>query len=54
MKVSQSGKFQELFSSHEDCHRKRRPRVTSAGEDKFIIVNYTSECGPNKCFTEFK
>ena len=27
---------------HEDCHRKGRPRVTSAAEDKFITVNCLS------------
>ena len=40
--------------SHEDRHRKGRPRVTSAAEDKFIRVNCTSDCSPNTCFTEFK
>jgi transposase len=40
--------------SHEDRHRKGRPRVTSAAEDKFIRFNCTSDCSPNKCFTEFK
>jgi hypothetical protein len=40
--------------SHEDLHRKGRPRVTSAAEDKFVKVNCTSDCSPNKCFTEFK
>ena len=29
----------ELPVSHEDRHRKGRPRVTSAAEDKFIRVN---------------
>uniref|UniRef100_A0A4W5RLT6 non-specific serine/threonine protein kinase n=1 Tax=Hucho hucho TaxID=62062 RepID=A0A4W5RLT6_9TELE len=33
--------------SHEDCHRKGRPRVTSAAEDKFIRVNCTSDFSPN-------
>jgi hypothetical protein len=37
--------------SHEDGHRKGRPRVTSAAEDKFISLR---NCSPNKCFTEFK
>ena len=51
MKVSQSRKCVELYSravakiikcydetvSHEDRHRKGRPRVTSAVEDTFII-----------------
>jgi hypothetical protein len=41
MKVSQSGKTIKRYDetgSHEDCHRKGRPRDTSAAEDKFIIV----------------
>ena len=53
MKVSQYGTFHELWKfqgavaktiksyetgSHEDRHRKGRPRVTSAAEDKFIRV----------------
>jgi hypothetical protein len=41
-------------SSHEDLHRKGRPRVTSAAEDKFIRVTSLRNCSPNKCFTEFK
>ena len=32
----------ELPVSHEDRHRKGRPRVTSAAEDKFIRVNWLS------------
>ena len=40
--------------SHEDRHRKGRPSVTSAAEDKFIRVNCSSDCSPNKCFTEFR
>jgi hypothetical protein len=58
VKVSQSGKFQELAvaktikhydetGSPEDLHRKGKPRVTSASEDKFIRVNCTSDCSPN-------
>jgi transposase len=66
MKVSQCGKLRTFKVSssvvaksikrydetgpHEDCHRKGRPRVTSAAEDQFIGVNYTSDCSPNKCF----
>jgi transposase len=36
--------------SHEDRHRKGRPRVTCAAEDKFIRVKCTSDCSPKKCF----
>jgi hypothetical protein len=65
MKVSQSRKCQELWKflqvqskktscSHEDRKRKGRQKVTSAAGDKFISVNWTSDCSPNKCFTEFK
>ena len=39
---------------HEDHQRKLRCRVTSAAEDKLIRVNCTSDCSPNKCFTELK
>jgi transposase len=39
---------------HEDRHRKGRPRVTSAAEDKYIRVTSFRNCSPNKCFTEFK
>ena len=62
MKVSQYGTFQELNisssavaktkrydepGSHEDCHRKGRPRVTSAAEDKL-------ELPVSEIATEFK
>jgi transposase len=40
--------------SHEDCHRKGRPKVTSAAEDRFSRVHCTSDWSPNKSFTEFK
>jgi transposase len=40
--------------SHEDRHRKGRPRVTSAAEDTFIRVTSLRNCSPNKFFTEFK
>uniref|UniRef100_A0A673XCA6 Uncharacterized protein n=1 Tax=Salmo trutta TaxID=8032 RepID=A0A673XCA6_SALTR len=40
--------------SHEDLHRKGRPRVTSAAENKFNRVTSLRNCSPNKCFTEFK
>ena len=35
--------------SHEDRHRKGRPRVTSAAEDKFIELHIRN-CSPSKCF----
>ena len=44
MKVSSSAvaktvnRYDEV-GSHEDCHRKGRPRVTSAAEDHFKRVN---------------
>uniref|UniRef100_A0A4W5L1X9 Uncharacterized protein n=1 Tax=Hucho hucho TaxID=62062 RepID=A0A4W5L1X9_9TELE len=41
-------RYDETDSS-KDRHRKGRPRVTSAAEEKFIRVT-----SPNKCFTEFK
>ena len=63
MKVRQLGKLCSAVAkiikrydetgSNKDCHRKGRPRVTSAAEDKFIRDNCTSDCSPNKCSTEF-
>jgi hypothetical protein len=63
--VSQYGTFQELRKFIQvqlqkpssammklALHRKGSPRVTSAAEDKFIRVNYTSDCSPNKCFAD--
>ncbi|CDQ71652.1 unnamed protein product [Oncorhynchus mykiss] len=47
-------KHNDETGSHEDSHRKRRPRVTSAAEDKFIRLTSLRNCSPNKCFTEFK
>jgi transposase len=52
--VSTTIKRYNETGSHEDCHRKGRPRSTSAVDDKFIRVNCPSDCSPNKCFTEFK
>jgi transposase len=52
--VTKTIKSYDETGSHEDLHRKGRPRVTSAAEDKFIRVNCTSDCNPNTCFTEFK
>jgi hypothetical protein len=40
--------------SHEEHHRKGRPRRTSAAEEKFIRVTSPRNCSPNKCFTESK
>ena len=34
--------------SHEDRHRKGRPRITSAAEDKFIRVTILRNCSPNE------
>jgi transposase len=66
MKVSQFGKLRTLkvsssavaktikrydeTGSHEDCHWKGRPSVTSAAEDKFIRVSSHRDCSPNKCY----
>jgi hypothetical protein len=66
MKVRQFGKLQEHLKvlhvqlqkpsstdetvSHEDRHRKGRPIVTSATEEKFITVTSLGNCSPNKCF----
>ena len=59
LKVSSSAfaktiKCYDETGSHEDRHRKGRPRVTSAAEDKFIRVTSIRNCSPNKCFIEFK
>ena len=59
LKVSTSAVAQTIMSydetgSHEDRHRKGRPRVTSAVQDKLIRVTSLRNCSPNKCFTEFK
>jgi hypothetical protein len=40
--------------SHEDRHRKGRPRVTSAAVDKLIRVTSLRNCSPNKLFTKFR
>jgi transposase len=50
--VTKTIKRYDETGSHEDHHRKGRPRVTSAAEDNFIKVNCTTDCSPNKCFTE--
>jgi transposase len=48
--VAKTIKHYDETGSHEDPHRKGRPRVTSAAENKFIRVNCTSDFSPNKCF----
>jgi transposase len=52
--VAKTIKICDETGSNEDRHRKGRPRVTSAAEDKFIRVTCLRNCSPNKCFTEFK
>jgi transposase len=52
--VTETIKSYNETGSHEDCHRKGRPRVTSAAEDMFIRVVSLRNHSPNKCFTEFK
>jgi hypothetical protein len=65
MKVSQYGTLQEVQSQKatiammklaptRTCHRKGRPRVTSAAEEKFIRVTSLRNCSPNRCFADFK
>jgi transposase len=41
--VTKTIKRYDETGSHEDHHRKGRPRVTTAAEDKFIRVNCTSD-----------
>jgi transposase len=48
--VAETIKRDDETGSHEDCHRKGRPRVPSATEDKFIRVTSLRYCRPNKCF----
>jgi transposase len=56
--VAKTIKRYDETGSHEDRHMKGRPRVTSAAEDKLIILSYLTEdtrnCSTNKCFKEFK
>jgi transposase len=37
-------KHYDETGSHEDRHRKGRPRVTSAAEDKFVTVTSLRNC----------
>ena len=48
--VTKTIKRYDETGSHEDRHRKGRPRVTYAAEDKFIRVTSLRNCSPNKCF----
>ena len=44
--VAKTIKCCDETGSHEDRHRKGRPRVTSAAEDKFIRVTSLRNCRP--------
>ena len=46
--VAKTLKRYDETGAHEDRHRKGRPRVNSAAEDKFIRVNSSLGCRPNK------
>jgi transposase len=50
--VAKTIKRYDETGSREDRHRKGRPRVTSAAEDKFIRVTSLRNC--SLCVTEFK
>ena len=52
--VAKTIKRYDETGSHEDRHRKGRPRVTSAAENKLIRVTSLRNCSPNKYLTEFK
>ena len=45
--VTKPIKHYDETGSHEDCHRKGRPRVTSAAEDKFIKSYQLQKLQPN-------
>jgi transposase len=49
--VAKTIKRHEETGSHEDRHRKGRPRGTSAAEVKFIRVTSLRNCSPNKYFS---
>jgi hypothetical protein len=42
--VAKSIKCYDETGSHEDCHRKGRPRVTSAADDRFFRVTCLRIC----------
>jgi hypothetical protein len=48
--VSETIKHYDETVSHEDRHRKGRPRVTSAAEGKFIRITSLRNCSLNKYF----
>jgi transposase len=52
--VAKTIKRYDETGSCEERHRKGRPRVNSAAEDKFIRVISLRNCSANKRFTEFK
>jgi hypothetical protein len=52
--VAKTIKSYDETGSHEDRHRKGRPKVTSAAEDTLIRVTILRNCSPNKSFTKFK
>jgi transposase len=52
--AAKTNKCYDETGSHEDRHRKGRPRVTSAAEDMLIRVNSLRNCSQNIYFTEFK
>ena len=59
LKVSSSAiaktiKRNDETGSREDCHGKLRHIITAAAEDNSLELKATSDCNPNKCFTEFK
>ena len=47
--VAKNIKRYDETGSHEDRHRKGRPRVTSSSDDMFIRVTSLRNCNPNKC-----
>ena len=49
--VAKTIKRYDETGSHEDRHRKARPRFTSDAEDTVIRVTILRNCSPNKCFT---
>jgi transposase len=52
--VAKTIKRYDETGSHEDRHRKLRPRITTATEDKFTRITSLKNFSPNKFFTEFK
>jgi transposase len=50
--VAETIKRYDETGSHEDRHRKGRPRVTSAAEDMLFSVTSLRNCSPNNCFSD--